>query len=66
MRCLPSLAKAISKLAAAGEQAVITLEQMIELLNDGLSVATLLELITWRLHSASLTREFPLRSDWVM
>ena len=47
-----SLALAISKLAAAGEQAGFSLEQMIELLDAGLSVQTLLELICWRLHPA--------------
>ena len=41
----PSLVLAISKLAVAGERAGFTLEEMIELLDDGLSVATLLELI---------------------
>lgn len=48
----PSLVLAISKLAVAGEQAGFTLEQMIEMLDDGLSVATLLELIAWRLYRA--------------
>jgi len=45
----PSLIIAISKLAVAGEQAGFSLEQMIELLDAGLSVETLLELITWQL-----------------
>ena len=40
---------AIRKLAVAGEQAGFTLDQMIELLNSGLSVVALLDLITWRL-----------------
>jgi hypothetical protein len=35
--------------AIAGEQAGFTLDQMIELLNSGLSVVALLYLITWRL-----------------
>ena len=43
------LMTAIGKLATAGEQAGFTLEQMIDLLNAGLSVETLLELIAWRL-----------------
>ena len=47
----PSLVLAISKLAAAGEQAGFTLEQMIQLLDDGISVETLLDLICWRLNS---------------
>jgi hypothetical protein len=45
----PSLVLAISKLAAAGEQAGFTLEQMIELLDHGLEVETLLEMIQLRL-----------------
>lgn len=45
-----SLVLAISKLAAAGEQAGFTLEEMIDLLDHGLEVETLLELICWRLH----------------
>lgn len=49
----PSLILAISKLAAAGEQAGFTLEQMIELLDRGLEVATLLELIQLRLYPAT-------------
>jgi hypothetical protein len=45
----PSLEIAVAKLAIAGEQAGFTLEQMIELLNGGLSVASLLDLIQYRL-----------------
>ena len=44
-----SLEIAITKLAIAGEQAGFTLEQMIDLLNEGLTVCTLLDLIQWRL-----------------
>jgi hypothetical protein len=40
----PSLLKAVGKLAIAGEQAGFSLEQMIELLNEGLSVEALLDL----------------------
>jgi hypothetical protein len=43
------LVTAIGKLAVAGEQAGLSVEQMIRLLNDGLRVETLLELIAWRL-----------------
>jgi hypothetical protein len=43
------LVTAIGKLAIAGEQAGLSVEQMIQLLNDGLTVETLLELISWRL-----------------
>jgi hypothetical protein len=40
-----SLVSAIEKLAIAGEQAGFTVEQMIQLLNDGLTVETLFDLI---------------------
>ena len=49
-----SLVLAISKLAAAGEQAGFTLEQMIDLLDTGLEVETLLELICLRLNPAAM------------
>jgi hypothetical protein len=45
----PSLEIAIAKLAIAGEQAGFTVEQMIDLLNQGLAVVTLLDLIQGRL-----------------
>ena len=45
----PNLEESIAKLAILGEQAGFTIEQMIGLLSGGLSVETLLELITWRL-----------------
>ena len=44
-----SLMIAIGKLAIAGEQAGFTVEQMIDLLNSGIAVETLIELIAWRL-----------------
>ena len=50
----PSLVLAISKLTSAGEQAGFTLEQMIELLDHGLEVETLLELICLRLNGVAL------------
>jgi hypothetical protein len=63
----PSLVLAISKLAAAGEQAGFTLEQMIDLLDGGLDVETLLELIDSRLHGAAiLSRATVARYRWVM
>lgn len=40
---------AIQKLAIAGEQAGLSLEQMIQFLESGMSVAGLLDLIAWRL-----------------
>jgi len=45
----PVLVGAISKLAHAGEQAGFTVEEMIELLNAGVSVETLLNLICFSL-----------------
>jgi hypothetical protein len=39
----------ISKLAIAGERAGFSVEQMIGLLDDGLTVETLIDLISWRL-----------------
>jgi len=44
-----TLVSAIRKLAIAGQQAGFSLEQMIDLLNAGLSVETLLDLIALRL-----------------
>jgi hypothetical protein len=58
----PSLVRAISKLAAAGEQAGFTLEQMIELLDRGLEVETLLDLICMRLCGVPSA----CTSNWVM
>lgn len=60
----PSLVRAIGKLAAAGERAGFTLEEMIQLLDSGVSVATLLELISRRLEDPA--RPSPQRTHWVM
>ena len=49
----PTIAHSIYKLAVAGEQAGFTVEQMIQLLNDGLDVMTLVSLIEWKLNHAS-------------
>jgi hypothetical protein len=62
----PSLIAAIERLAIAGQQAGFSVEQMIALLNDGLTVETLLDLIAWRLEA--LRNPLLLRgasSDWV-
>jgi hypothetical protein len=45
----PALMRAIHRLAVAGEQAGFSVEHMIRLLNDGLTVEALLELIAGRL-----------------
>jgi hypothetical protein len=61
------LMSAINKLAVAGEQAGFSLEQMIQILDDGLSVETLLDLITWSLErrQQALT-SLSGTSNWVM
>jgi len=50
----PALLTAVGKLAIAGEQAGFTLEQMIDMLDHGLEVETLLELICLRLNPAAM------------
>ena len=59
-----TLASAVAKLAIAGEQAGITVEQMIHMLDAGVSVGTLLELIEMRLRSITLVPERS--SGWLM
>ncbi|HKS74750.1 MAG TPA: hypothetical protein VJQ82_16215 [Terriglobales bacterium] len=63
----PALVRAVRKLAMAGEQAGFSLEQMIDMLNAGLSVLVLLELISWRLELLRTPAE-PLISSsrWIM
>ena len=57
---------AIGKLAIAGEQAGFTIEQMIDLLDSGLAVETLLELIAWRLQGSQSASAFVnSNSTWV-
>jgi hypothetical protein len=41
----PSRVNAVQKMAIAGEQAGLSIEQMIQLLNSGMSVVALLDLI---------------------
>lgn len=47
----PSLVGAVERLAIAGQQAGLSVEQMIDLLNDSMAVDTLLDLIDWRLEA---------------
>jgi hypothetical protein len=62
----PSLAAAIEKLALAGQQAGLSVEQMIDFLNDGMAVETLLDLIAWRFEAAHNPRILRgSSSDWV-
>jgi hypothetical protein len=63
----PLLVTAVGKLAIAGEQAGFSVEQMIELLDNGLSVETLLDLISWRLQDATKPMTQPhCSSGWVV
>ncbi|HXJ88732.1 MAG TPA: hypothetical protein VMS18_18065 [Candidatus Binatia bacterium] len=63
----PLLVSAISKLAIAGEQAGFSVEQMIQLLDDGLTVESLLDLISWSLERRQRSfPDFSTTSNWVM
>ena len=62
-----ALMKAIEKLAVAGEEAGLSVEQMIEMLNGGVSVETLIELISCRLDLLQNSKPSVLSSvRWVM
>jgi len=62
-----ALVTAIGKLAIDGQQAGFNLEQMIDLLNGGLSVETLLDLIVWRLEGTqSASPLLGSSSNWVV
>lgn len=58
-----SLVIAVSKLAVAGEQAGFSLEQMIQLLDSGFSVESLIDLIAWRFEHK---RPLSVSSCWVV
>jgi hypothetical protein len=58
--------EAIGKLAIAGEQAGFTIEQMIWLLNAGIGVEVLLELILWRLERGQPSTPVICSSGWVV
>ena len=61
----PSIRTTIGKLALAGEQAGFTVEQMIRILNAGVTVEDLLGLIEWRLRTGVPERQ--MRSTrWVV
>ena len=62
----PSIAVSAFKLAVAGEQAGFTVEQMIELLNAGVTVESLLQLIERRLSGASVCAPQLASSRWVV
>ena len=54
---------AVEKLVRAGEHAGFSIEQMIQLLEGGATVETLLQLIEWRLSPPMVE---PHSSRWVM
>jgi hypothetical protein len=59
--------KAIEKLAVAGEEAGLSVEQMIGMLNGGVSVETLIEPISCRLDLLQNSKRSVLSSvRWVM
>jgi hypothetical protein len=60
----PVLARAIERLARMGEQAGIAVEDMIQILNAGVSVETLLDLIERRLQGPG--EDTHRSSRWIM
>ena len=59
-----ALLSALSKVVIAGEQAGFTLPELIQLLNKGISVETILELIDLRLEERRLGTSSA--SRWIM
>lgn len=63
----PLLVTAVWKLALDAERAGFQVEQLIELLEEGMPVATLLELICWRLEMKARTlAPNCVAGNWVM
>ena len=62
----PLLKSAIHKLALAGEQAGFSLDQMIQMLNDGISVEQLIEVIGLEIECNEPNRPPNPNSAWVM
>jgi hypothetical protein len=60
-----TLQSGIEKLALIGEQAGFTVEQMIELLDAGVAVETLLDLISWRLEQSTPLAPVVRSSAWI-
>jgi hypothetical protein len=60
----PTLVRPVERLAEAGEQAGFSVEDMIRMLNAGLTVATLLDIIEGSLHASPL--ETARSSRWIM
>ena len=62
----PLLISAIRKLAMAGQQAGFSVEQMIEMLNDGVSVEELITLIGLRIEGDERKPAAATCSAWLM
>ncbi len=63
----PILISAIRKLAIAGEHAGFSIEQMIQLLDEGISVEALIDLIAWSLeHRECSHPSTSSATTWVM
>lgn len=61
-----TLVSGIAKLAVVGQQAGFSVEQMIGLLNAGLEVEGLVELIAWRLEQPKPLAPVASSSGWVV
>jgi hypothetical protein len=61
-----ALVSGIAKLAMAGQQAGLTVEQMIGLLNEGLGVEGLIEVIAWRLEQPKPLTPVTSSSGWAV
>jgi hypothetical protein len=60
------LLSGVEKLAVAGQQAGFSIEQMIGFLSAGMAVATLLDLISWRLEQPQPMVPVLSSSHWVV
>ena len=60
-----TLVSGIAKLAHAGQQAGFSVEQMIQLLNAGLGVEALVDVIAWRLEQPKSQAPVASSSNWI-
>ena len=60
-----TLVSGIAKLATIGQQAGFSVEQMIQLLNSGLGVEGLMDLIAWRLEQPERMAPVSCSSCWM-
>jgi hypothetical protein len=61
-----TLVSGVAKLAKAGQQAAFSVEQMIQLLNSGLGVEGLMDVIAWRLEQSEPMAPVSCSSCWIM